>query len=134
VDAAVSQGTDPRMLRSRDAVLAGTLELLAERGIAGTTIEAVAARTGVAKTTIYRQWDSQAALVRDAFDSILRHPRPPSTGSPRGDLTEMLTGFASCAPTAPADRLNGLRAPRPASGTRTLGSACGSAPALTATG
>src|SRR3712207_7645107 len=77
------------MLRSRAAVLAATLRLLAERGIAGTTIEAVAETSGVAKTTIYRQWNSQGGLVLDAFDSIVQPPPDPATGSLRTDLIDL---------------------------------------------
>ncbi|GAA3350036.1 TetR/AcrR family transcriptional regulator [Amorphoplanes nipponensis] len=96
---------DPRVLRSRAAVLDAALGLLSERGIAATTIEAVADRSGVAKTTIYRQWDSQAALVLDVFAGVLRPPADPATGSLRGDLTELLTGFALALTTGPATAL-----------------------------
>ena len=101
----MSRSTDPRVLRSRATVLATTLRLLTERGIAGTTIEAVAEHSGVAKTTIYRQWDSQAALVLDAFDSILQIPPTSATGTLRGDLVQLITGFASALSTSPATGL-----------------------------
>lgn len=65
---------DPRVARSRTAVIAATLDLLAERGITATTIEAVAERSGVAKTTIYRQWDRQPELVLDAIGTTVRTP------------------------------------------------------------
>ncbi|MBB5475137.1 AcrR family transcriptional regulator [Cellulomonas hominis] len=94
--------TDPRVVRSRAAVLAATLELLAERGVAGATVEAVSARSGVAKTTIYRQWPDQAALVRDAFDGALTAPPHPDTGTLRGDLTELVTGLADAVTSGPA--------------------------------
>jgi AcrR family transcriptional regulator len=93
------------VLRSRAAVLDAALALLAERGIAGTTIEAVTERSGVAKTTIYRQWDSPAALVLDAFDSILQPPTDPDTGTLRGDVLDLLTGFARGLSTGPATGL-----------------------------
>lgn len=101
----MSRSTDPRMLRSRKTVLATTLRLLIERGIAGTTIEAVSEQSGIAKTTIYRQWDSQAALVLDTFDSILHEPPPPETGCMRDDLVQLLTGFAVALSTSPATGL-----------------------------
>ncbi|GAA4605810.1 TetR/AcrR family transcriptional regulator [Actinoplanes octamycinicus] len=90
------------MLRSKARVLTSALALLAQRGITGTTIEAVAEHSGVAKTTIYRQWESQAALVLDAFDSILALPADPATGSLRDDLVHLLTGFAEALRTSPA--------------------------------
>lgn len=101
----VTRQADPRMLRSRAAVLGTTLTLLTERGIAGTTIEAVAERSGVAKTTIYRQWDSQPALVLDAFASVQQPPADPDTGTLRGDLVELLTGFARALSAGPATGL-----------------------------
>ena len=85
---------DPRMRRSRQRALGATLDLVAERGIAGASIEAVCARSGVAKTTVYRQWPNQAALVLDAFRSIAPDPPLPDTGALRGDLEVLVGGFA----------------------------------------
>lgn len=96
---------DPRVTRSRAAVLTATIDLLSEKGIAGTTIEAVAARSGVAKTTIYRQWPDQPSLVLDAFASQLATPQPPDTGTLRGDLLLMLRGLADALTTSTAARL-----------------------------
>ena len=93
---------DPRVIRSRTAVIAATLDLLAERGITATTIEAVAERSGVAKTTIYRQWDGQPALVLDAIGTTLHTPTDPDTGTLRGDLLELLGGLADALNTSPA--------------------------------
>jgi AcrR family transcriptional regulator len=76
------------------AIEAATRDLLVEHGFAGLSIEGIAARAGVAKTTIYRRWDSKAALVIDAFLRGGRdHLDPPDTGSVRGDLIEMLRAF-----------------------------------------
>jgi AcrR family transcriptional regulator len=91
----MNQRMDPRVARTRAVVIGATLDLLARRGVAGTTIEAVAEHSGVAKTTIYRHWDSQAALVLDAFGSILQPPPDPDTGTLRGDLLDLLTGFST---------------------------------------
>ena len=96
---------DPRVLRSRATVLATAVHLLAERGIAGTTIEAISERCGVAKTTIYRQWDNQATLVMDAFASVLAPPPDPDTGSLRGDLLALLAGYAMALTEGPATGL-----------------------------
>ncbi|HET6531950.1 MAG TPA: TetR/AcrR family transcriptional regulator [Actinoplanes sp.] len=100
-----SDGLDPRVTRSRAAVLAATLDLLADRGIAGTTIEAVAQRSGVAKTTIYRQWSSQADLVLDTFGGLLQPPADPDTGTLRGDLLKLVTGLARSVSRGPAAAL-----------------------------
>jgi AcrR family transcriptional regulator len=86
--------SDPRMTRSRQRALGAALDLVAERGIAGASVEAVSARSGVAKTTVYRQWPNQAALVLDAFRSIAPDPPLPDTGTLRGDLEVLVGGFA----------------------------------------
>lgn len=96
---------DPRVSRSRAKVIAATLALLSERGIAGSTIEAVAARSGVAKTTIYRHWADQPALVLDAIASTLHPPADPDTGTLREDLVRLLGGLGAALHTSPAAAL-----------------------------
>jgi len=68
--------TRRRSERSRLAIVNATKELLLERGFDGLSIEAVAARAGVGKQTIYRWWPSRPALVADVLleesDKILR--------------------------------------------------------------
>lgn len=96
---------DPRVVRSRAAVIAATLDLLADRGIAATTIDAVSERSGVAKTTIYRHWDGQPTLVMDAIGSLLEEPPLPDTGSLREDLVALLEGLASALHSSPAAAL-----------------------------
>jgi AcrR family transcriptional regulator len=56
-----------RSEKSRTAIVNATRELLMERGFDGLTIEAVAARAGVGKQTIYRWWPSRPALVADVI-------------------------------------------------------------------
>jgi AcrR family transcriptional regulator len=56
-----------RSEKSRMAIVTATRELLLERGFDGLTIEAVAARAGVGKQTIYRWWPSRPALVADVI-------------------------------------------------------------------
>jgi AcrR family transcriptional regulator len=62
--------------KSRMAIVKATKDLLLERGFDGLSIEAVAARAGVGKQTIYRWWPSRPALVADVLledaDKILR--------------------------------------------------------------
>jgi AcrR family transcriptional regulator len=52
---------------SRKAILEATSDLLAESTVQKLSIEAIAKRAGVGKTTIYRWWPSKAAVVIDAF-------------------------------------------------------------------
>lgn len=70
---------DPRVVRSRRAVLAAATELLVEAGPRGVTVDAVAARSGVAKSTMYRHWPSRTALLIDVMSSNMPEiPPPPS--------------------------------------------------------
>lgn len=57
----------PRSEFCQQAILRAALDLLAEEGLAGFTIEAVSARSGVARTTIYRRWLTRGALAVDSF-------------------------------------------------------------------
>jgi AcrR family transcriptional regulator len=84
----------PRSEQADRAILAAAAEILAERGIGGMSFEEVAARSGVAKTTIYRRWTSRGALALDAFlADFLRQQPPPDTGTLRGDLLAALRAW-----------------------------------------
>ncbi|MBF4620759.1 TetR/AcrR family transcriptional regulator [Clavibacter sp. VKM Ac-2542] len=76
--------------RSGDAaILAAALDLVAERDYDGMALDEVAARTGRAKTTIYRRWATKEDLVLAAIRSVGRPPEAetlPDTGSLRDDL------------------------------------------------
>ncbi|TDC70037.1 TetR/AcrR family transcriptional regulator [Actinomadura sp. GC306] len=80
----------PRSERADRAILEATLDLLArESGVAGVSVEAVAARAGVGKTTIYRRWSGKEALIVDAL-AAAKAPLPELSGrSAREDLTEI---------------------------------------------
>jgi AcrR family transcriptional regulator len=72
---------------SRDPLLReAALAVLAEVGYDRLTMDAVAARAGAAKTTIYRRWRDKAELVVDALDNLKGIPEVPDTGSLRQDL------------------------------------------------
>lgn len=88
--AAQQQPHCSRAERVRTSTLGATLELLAERGFAGLTVEGIAARAGVSKATIYRHWPTLPQLVLDAVTSCLERVDPPDTGSLRRDLVEVL--------------------------------------------
>src|SRR5882672_6890138 len=66
----------PRSAEADRAILSGTLELLAERGLDAMSIEEVATRAGVGKTTIYRRWTSKGLLALDAFVISFRAEQP----------------------------------------------------------
>jgi AcrR family transcriptional regulator len=86
---------DPRIERSRELVLNATLELLGEIGYGNLTIEAVAARSGVAKSTIYRHWPGKLALITDAFTEMKQaNYVPPPPGSVRSRVECFLADLA----------------------------------------
>jgi AcrR family transcriptional regulator len=79
-----------RSARVRAAVLAATLAELAGCGYSGVTLDGVAARAEVHKTTLYRRWRTKEALVLDAMlEEASRTVAVPDTGSLRGDLMEL---------------------------------------------
>ena len=91
---AVAAGAEeaPRRGRRRSpdtarAILDATRQILAERGVPGLTVEAVAARSGVAKTTIYRRWrtkdDVALAVVIDMIEKVVKTP---DLGDTRAEL------------------------------------------------
>jgi AcrR family transcriptional regulator len=75
----------PRSADADEAILVATRELLAERGWEGMTLGDVAARAGVAKTTLYRRWPGKADLVVDAMAQLFATLRPIDAGSARAD-------------------------------------------------
>ena len=77
---------DVRVRHSKEVVMATTYELLSEEGLAGVTVDAVARRSGVAKTTIYRHWPSREALLLDACAQMGPHFDIPDAGSFPKDL------------------------------------------------
>jgi AcrR family transcriptional regulator len=86
----------PRGDEARVAVLEAAYALLEEGGLAGFTIEGVAARSGAAKTTIYRWWPSREALAVAAFLAATG-PRVafPRTGSVADDIRAQMRRLAS---------------------------------------
>lgn len=91
----MKQRIDPRIARSRAAILGATNLLIDERGLPGVTLDAVAARSGCAKTTIYRHWPDKGALLLDAVRARAQVTTPaPPTGDPHADLVATLAGLA----------------------------------------
>jgi len=89
----------PRPGRRRDhtrdpEILDAALQVLAETGYDGMTIDMVAARAKAGKATLYRRWPSKAELVIDAVACMkkgdLDQENLPDTGTLRGDLIAMI--------------------------------------------
>lgn len=81
-----SASTSPRVERSKAVILDATLALLAEEGVGGLTVDAVAARAGVGKATVYRHWESRAKLIVDAVSTLVHDDEALDHGSLREDL------------------------------------------------
>ena len=105
---------DRRLGRPRDARVDGAVMdaarfLLAEKGFAGTTVEAIATRAGVGKATIYRRWPTREALLVAVTTAELPDIPTPDTGDLRQDLLLVFTTLAEQIRTAgPASYLGDL--------------------------
>jgi len=79
-------------------ILAAAIEVLAETGYDGMTIDMVAARARAGKATLYRRWPSKAELVIDAVACLKKadydQANLPDTGTLRGDLIAMIKPHA----------------------------------------
>ena len=75
------------------AIRAATLDLLREAGYASLTIDAVAARAGATRPTVYRRWPGKVELVIDALGHAVPPTPPPDTGNTRADLLALLRGI-----------------------------------------
>jgi AcrR family transcriptional regulator len=112
---------DPRIERSRQLILRAAIEELGAAGYGAFTIESVAARSGVAKSTIYRHWRDKLTLIADAFETFHAQQGPGMVGgSPRERLERIVrhvaeiagnSVFSACMPALidGAERDRGLR-------------------------
>jgi AcrR family transcriptional regulator len=99
LDAGQPVAVETRLGRKRDhtrdpEILAAALDVLAETGFDGMTIDMVATRAKAGKATLYRRWPSKNELVLDAVACLkqgdLEPTRLPDTGTLRGDLIAMI--------------------------------------------
>ncbi len=95
----------PRSTAADDAILEAAMDLFAEVGLERLTVEGVAARAGVGKTTIYRRYPGKVDLVVAAV-RCFTEPRegPPDTGTTRGDLVALVDGLVTTLTTTPLGR------------------------------
>ncbi|MFF3121502.1 TetR/AcrR family transcriptional regulator [Streptomyces sp. NPDC057908] len=91
-----------RSERSRRAILEAALELCTEKGYGRVTVEAIAARAGVSKKTIYRWWPSKSAVMLEAFTDALVGTTPfVDTGDIAADLRASVMGAVKLLSTPP---------------------------------
>jgi AcrR family transcriptional regulator len=84
-----------RSERSRVAILTAARDLLGETGYARLTIEAIAARAGVGKQTIYRWWPGKGAVILEALVETAGEATLPDTGDLRADLIVVLRAIVA---------------------------------------
>ena len=104
----MKRGVDPRVERSRHVILEAALAELGEVGYGAFTIESVAARAGVGKSTIYRHWPDKLGLIADAFQTFHEESGPDiANGTVRArvervvrHVAEVVAGstFSACIP------------------------------------
>ena len=82
----------PRSVESRRAIIQSAMGILQNDGYAALNIEAIAAKAGVSKQTIYRWWASAAFIVLEALlaDMPAQETIAPDTGSLKSDLLELV--------------------------------------------
>lgn len=95
----------PRSPRADKAILRATLELFGEVGFEALTIEGVAERATVGKTTIYRRWPSKEELVSAAVGTLSADLAVPASGSVRDDLIDLLRQMIRFITSEPAGRV-----------------------------
>ncbi|MFG2617048.1 TetR/AcrR family transcriptional regulator [Streptomyces sp. NPDC048507] len=82
--------TGGRSARVRVQVLEAVGEVLVERGYDALTVDAVADRAGVHRTTVYRRWRDVGGLLADVLDAAADDGwRPADTGSLEDDLAAL---------------------------------------------
>lgn len=87
-------GSRPRVEGDREQeILDATLDVLADVGYDRLTMDAVATSARASKATLYRRWNTKAALVIDALCSQKVPHDLPDTGTLRGDLVGMFCGM-----------------------------------------
>jgi TetR/AcrR family transcriptional regulator, regulator of autoinduction and epiphytic fitness len=86
---------DPRVERSRMVILEAAVEELADVGYGGVTIESVAARASVGKSTIYRHWRDKLDLIADAFETFHAQMVPDLSDRSAREAVELLVGHVA---------------------------------------
>jgi AcrR family transcriptional regulator len=96
----------PRSAEVDAAIVDATLELIVEDGLTGLSVEAVAARAGVGKATIYRRWPSKEALVSHALARLGEDVLPlVAQGGVREQLVEVMEQIRCKSPETHSGRI-----------------------------
>ena len=97
----------PRSARAHEAVLKAAAGLLLERGLDAVSMDAVAARAGVSKATIYRWWDSKELLALDALFAAWDTAAPVTrqNGTLRAEMLALVRPWVRLVATGPSARI-----------------------------
>jgi AcrR family transcriptional regulator len=87
------KAAESRVDRSKTSVLTEAYRQLAINGLGGFSVDEVSRASGVSKTTIYRHWESRAALIIDACLRLGETGDIPDMGSIRTELDVLMAGF-----------------------------------------
>jgi AcrR family transcriptional regulator len=80
---------DPRIERTKTVVLQAAFAVIGELGFGGATIDAIAQRSGVARSTIYRHWPDRADLLIQSMAHMVGSVESVTTGDIRSDLVAL---------------------------------------------
>ncbi|HEY3943613.1 MAG TPA: TetR/AcrR family transcriptional regulator [Solirubrobacteraceae bacterium] len=95
MSAGAGRESDPRVERSRRVILTAAVGELADVGYGRVTIESIATRAGVGKSTIYRHWPDKLALIADAFETFHERMVPDLGDLPVRDAIAVLLGHVA---------------------------------------
>ncbi|HET8618849.1 MAG TPA: TetR/AcrR family transcriptional regulator [Acidimicrobiales bacterium] len=95
----------PRDARADETIMRASVEVLADKGPSGFTVDEVAARAGCGKATIYRRWPSRANLLLDTAHRMGLEPDVVDTGSVRDDLVVLMSQLGTKLRETPAGRI-----------------------------
>ena len=80
----------PRSAEAHQAILTAAIALVREVGYDAVAMDAIAARAGVGKATVYRRWSTKEELVAEAIGGIVRAIPVPDTGTTAGDVLALM--------------------------------------------
>ena len=81
----------PRRAETDDKIVSATLDLIREQGPEAVNVAAVAARSGIARTTIYRRYRDRKDLLQAALQPVTERGKPPEGASAREKIVWVLT-------------------------------------------
>lgn len=75
-------------------MIGATVDLMVERGMHAVSVDAIAERSGVAKTTVYRHWPTREALILAAWYTLLPDEHDLTTGDVQARILTLALAFA----------------------------------------